>query len=232
MSGFKVPIQEIIEGNREEEWERAGVPEADIEFSRKTGMDGRDVQALRKFSTPGILVVVRCPKVTARAHHGVFPPKPMAVKDKPEAKGKRGRTGSSGLVVTEDHSIYVSDYDLMCIWRLEPGGPVKVFTSAAAGKATGPWPAEALAIVKAINARLESKLQHGCQDDFDNADNRGLKRDDQFAAFYTGVSEFLPSQTEYRHFYEKQHRLHPWPYNDDGSYRLGTTKAWTGSSGA
>jgi len=232
MSGLKVPIQEIIEGNREAEWRRAGVPEADIEFSRKTGMDASDVHALRKFSTSGILVVVRCPKVTARAHHGVFPPKPMAVKDKPEAKGKQGRTGSSGLVVTQDHSIYVSDYDLMCIWRLEASGPVKVFASAAHGKARGRWPREAQATVKAINGRLESKFQHGCQDDFDNPDNRGLKRDDQFAAFYDGVSEFLPSQAEYRHFYEKQHGLKPWPYSEDGSYRVGTTKAWTGSSGA
>ena len=84
------PIQEHVEYQREQQWRKAGVPEADIAASRHTGMDARDIVVFR-LASPGRIFVIRCPKVTARAMHGMFPPKIMAIKDK---------TGSSGVVVT------------------------------------------------------------------------------------------------------------------------------------
>jgi len=102
------------------------------------------------------MFVVRCPKPTARAHHGRFQPKPLAVKDK---------TGSSGLVVTPGGSIMVSDYDLMSVWRKSAAGWEKLFISAAGGAARGTYAPDAehcwsrsIGKLSPVAARLPGRL--------------------------------------------------------------------------
>ena len=86
---FRVPLQDLVEYNREQDWRNARVPEVDIRTSAQTGMDARDVWHLRLLSQKRWLIIVRCPKRTARPWHGILPPKTMTVKQK---------SGSSGTV--------------------------------------------------------------------------------------------------------------------------------------
>jgi hypothetical protein len=191
---------------REQEWRRSGIPESDILASRATGMHAGDVRVFREFSQQGFLIVVRCPKLSARPWHGVLPPKIMAVKDK---------TGSSGVVICAKGA-FVSDYDLMSVWCRDGTGWRKLFISAADGAARGPWSAAARELVKAMNQKLVSRVQHGCQDDFQSPDNPGVKSPGHFAGFVGNQVKILPSVRECREFY----RLHglSWPYDDSGRY--------------
>lgn len=200
-------IQEMFEGDREAEWRRAGVPDGDIAFSRKSGIDGRDVRAFREFSSGNVLIVVRNPKLTARAWHGSVPPKNFATKDK---------TGSSGVVVTKSGRILVSDYDLMSVWRTEASPPAKVFISAADGAARGKWSEDAVKLVVRLNARLVSKIQHGCQDDYHSRSNPGVKQTDHFSAFRRGLSTHLPNPSACADFYAALGLA--WPYDAAGKY--------------
>ena len=200
-------IQELFEGNREDEWRRAGVLEQDIAFSRLCGIDARDVRTFRDFSLAQLLIIVRNPKVSARAWHGVVPPKNIATKDK---------TGSSGVVITEAGRIFVSDYDLMSVWRTETSPPVKVFISAADGASRGKWSDEAVKLVVRLNGRLVSKIQHGCQDDYRSRSNPGVKPTDHFSAFQRGLAVHLASSSACAEFYAKQGIS--WPYDVSGMY--------------
>jgi len=204
--GLKATIQELLEHKREEEWRREGVPEGDIEFSRVSGMDARDVLAFREFTTHGLLIVVRCPKVTARAHHGVFRPKRWATKEK---------TGSSGLAVTNTR-IFVSDYDLMSIWQSGLKGFEKIFISAEGGAPHGRWTPQARRLIRELNKHLVSRIQHGCQDDFDSPKNPGVKAGDHFAAFQAGSAEHLVDMFECERYYTKFGLR--WPYDRTGKY--------------
>lgn len=204
--GLTTTIQEHLEYKREEEWRREGVPEADIEFSRLSGMDAGDVLAFREFTTRGLLIVVRCPKVTARAHHGVFRPKRWATKQK---------TGSSGLAVTET-KIFVSDYDLMSVWQSGLKGYEKVFVSAEGGAPHGRWIPQARRLIRELNTHLVSRIQHGCQDDYDSPKNPGVKAGDHFAVFQAGSAEHLPDYLACSRYYNKFGLA--WPYDDSGKY--------------
>ena len=64
-SSFRVPLQQLVEYNREQDWRNTGVPEVDIRTSAQTGMDARDVWHLRLLSQKRWLIIVRCPKRTA-----------------------------------------------------------------------------------------------------------------------------------------------------------------------
>jgi len=200
-------IQEHFEGNREDEWRRAGVLEQDISFSRLCGIDATDVRTFRDFSLGQFLIIVRNPKVTARAWHGVVPPKNIATKDK---------TGSSGVVITEAGRVFVSDYDLMSFWRTGVSPPAKVIISAADGAARGKWSDEAVKLVVQLNGRLVSKIQHGCQDDYHSRNNPGVKPTDHFSAFQRGLAAHLPSPSACADFYTKQGIA--WPYDVSGKY--------------
>ncbi len=197
-------IQDLVEYNREAEWRRLGVPERDILFSRESGIDGRDVQAFREVTGKGFLLVVRCPKTTARAWHGNLPPKPMAVKSK---------TGTSGVVVVRDR-MYVSDYDLMSAWRRNGAGFEKIFMSAAGGADRGQWSPQAQALARDLNKRLASPIQHGCQDDYLSPSNRGVKPDDSFAAFRLGLAECLRDPSACARYYTTNGLR--WPYDSTG----------------
>jgi hypothetical protein len=208
MATLTASIQEQLEHQRESDWRRQGVPESDIALSRLTGMDAADIGVFRRFSQRGLLFIVRCPKPTARAHHGRFQPKPLAVKDK---------TGSSGLVAQPGGTIMVSDYDLMSVWRKSAAGWEKVFISAAGGAARGTYAPDSRALLVEINRQLVSRLQHGCQDDYHSPKNPGVKAADHFAAFSQGAAKYLATPGACKTFYESVHL--PWVYDAGGSYK-------------
>ena len=206
LSEFSGTLLERTEFQREAQWRQAGVPEADIKASVKTGMDARDIRVFREFSAKGLMFIVRCPKHTARSLHELFDPKIMAIKQK---------TGSSGVAVTP-RGMFVSDYDMMSVWRRNGPNWDKIFISAENGRPRGRWTPEAGALVRDLNDRLVSKLQHGCQDDFHSADNPGVKVDQDFAAFADGALEVLGNRFLCSVFYAR-HGLE-WPYDGNGKY--------------
>ena len=224
-------IQDILEGKAEENWRRKGVPEEDIEFSRVSGMDAGDIRGFRKFTArhPGYLIVVRCPKLTSRPHHGIFPPKPgYATKDR---DGKPVKSGTSGLVVYKGQKelpdgtkvprdkLFVSDYDLMSFWRRGPKGFEKVTVSPADGKKRGAFSPEATGLIRELNGCMESRsrIAHGCQDDWNSTENRGIQAGDRFAAFDVGTAELFVEPSGLNHCYEKFH-LPACPYENTGKY--------------
>lgn len=226
-------IQEILEGNAEEKWRRKGVPEEDIKFSRLTGMDGGDIRGFRKFTAqhPGYVIITRCPKVTARPHHQNFPPKPGWA---------GGNTSDSGLAIAtrdvkrDDGSIYkvqrwvVSDYDLMTVWRQAGGHFEKILVTSGEyksgkwvpkdGAKTGPFSPTATVIIRSLNGCMESRsrIVHGCNDDWVEPKNRGVKAGDRFAIFKLGAAEYIDNLDALEGFY---HELHtPWPYDANGRH--------------
>ncbi len=208
MASLTATIQDSIEFTREQEWRKAGATQQDIAHSRLTGMDARDIRVFRQFSEAGYLIFIRCPKVAARAMHGMFPPKPLAVKQK---------TGSSGIVVTSSGAMHVSDYDLMSVWkRAGANNWEKIFMSAANGASKGPWTEEARNLVQKLNTRLVSRLQHGCQDDFQSAKNPGVKPTDHFALFEQGICEPIAKAEDCARAYAA--RGLTWVYTAGGIY--------------
>jgi len=223
--GLTYNIQEAMEQQRETEALNAGVPQRDIDLSRRCGIDAMDVRTFREFSSKGFLIVVRCPKVTARAWHGLIPPKPISLKDKSGESGvvaERTRKLPSGETVTEKIPMRVSDYDLMSIWRRGGTGWRKVFASAANGAHRGPYPAEATAIIKELNRSLVSRIQHGCQDDYCSLHNPGVKMADHFAAFCNGVGEYSVNPAACKSFYERNRLV--WLYGPTGAYLFDVAK--------
>jgi hypothetical protein len=201
-------IQEMLESKREDEWRRAGVLENDIEFSAQSAIDARDVRTFRTVSLKNqLLIVVRCPKLTARPWHGLLAPKPLVTKQK---------TGTSGVVVTSKGQMYVSDYDLMCIWRRDGDKFQKVFVSSTTDNPRGPFSDEAKAIIRELNELLISRIQHGCQDDYHSASNPGVKPDDHFAAFQSGRAEHLANPRDCALAYARNGLV--WPYDSAGKY--------------
>lgn len=219
--GLTYKIQEAMELQRETEALRAGVLQKDIDFSRCCGIDAMDVRTFREFSGKGFLIVVRCPKVTARAWHGLIPPKPISLKDKSGESGvvaERTRKLPSGEKIMEKIPMRVSDYDLMSIWR-QGGAPWrKVFVSAANGADRGPYSPEATAIIKELNRSLVSRIQHGCQDDYCSSKNPGVKMADHFATFCNGVGKHHANPAACKSFYERNWLV--WLYGPTGVYLL------------
>lgn len=209
MTPLRGTIQELAEFNREQEWEDAGVPSQDIQFTRFCGMDARDVHIFRKYTSKRFLIVVRCPKVASRVWHGLLSPKPLAIKQK---------TGTSGVVITPEGQMRVSDYDLMSVWMHGAGGFRKIFISAARGAARGRWSREATMLVRELNADLVTRVQHGCQDDYNSPLNPGVKPEDHFAAFYDAIAKYLPNPKACAVFYRQSGIT--WPYGPDGKYLM------------
>ena len=215
-------IQDILEAKAEEDWRRAGVEEADIDFSRLTGMDAGDIRGFRKFTGqhPGYLIVVRCPKATARPHHRAFRPKP--------GFASSAKSGTSGLLVfrkdlgrgdgSTQTRLFVSDYDLMCVWRRGPSHWERIKVTAAGGMKRGKFSDDATRTIRELNWNMESKsrIMHGCQDDWTSPDNPGVKPGDRFAAFETGQTHYFDSPSKLGYYYRGLHL--PWPYDGKGKH--------------
>lgn len=202
---------------------KLGASPEDIAISRSIGFHPMDVRALRLFTLEhNYLLVFRCPKLDSRAFIGALPPKMMVIKEK---------TNEFGIVSTmkktpEGELVdrwFVSDYDLMCLYRLSSNGAAekKVFCSGVdVNNPRSPLPADASAFIRMLNARLINKLQHGAQDDFKSKNNRGVKMsEDRYVAALLGEIRPLGDGHSTRAFYQ-QYRL-DWPYDDTGEYRLG-----------
>jgi hypothetical protein len=208
MSALTMTLQESLEAQREIEWRRAGVSAGDIQFSRTSGMDGRDIRAIRDYSRRGFIIIVRCPNVAARGWHGILPAKNAATSAK---------SGPWGVVLDDKNRMMVSDYDLMGVWRMTATGAEKIFISAAGGQKRGAYSRQAQTFLLEMNRQLVTKFQHGCQDDFKNQNNRGVRVGDHFAAFAAGQVTLIKVATELKFFYAR-HRLE-WPYNAHGNLR-------------
>lgn len=214
----------------ERQLQEAGVPLRDIAFSKRSGMDARDIQVLREYSQRrATLIVLRCPPVTARLWHGTMPAKPQAVKGKSDAHGiatqdytrMSNENIKGGLekrpLVALTGRLFVSDYDLMSVWKQSQGGWQKIFISASGGRDRGAYPAEGMNFLREINRSLVSKFQHGCQDDWQSGNNtRGVKGGDRFAAFARGQSLFLEGPHACETFYRSESLS--WVYDKSGSF--------------
>ncbi len=110
----------------------------------------------------------------------------------------------------------------MSVWRAS--GPLtgrshrKIFVTALQrGAGCGAWSAEARHTVRGLNASgMVSRIQHGAQDGWASARNRGIDASDRFLAFEAGQAWYLPSAVAREHFHRSRARR--WPYVKDGSY--------------
>lgn len=211
MSGLTASIGEHLAFQREGAAGRAGATAEDIRIARLTGFDPQDVMTIRTLcAARAILLVFRCPNLAARSLHGLLPAKTAVTSAK---------SGSSGAVMGANGLLMVSDYDIMGCWRQEGAGFRRIpITAMAQGAKYGAWSAEAREIVQALNRNLLTRIQHGAQDDWLDAEkNRGVKPDDGFLAFRLGVSEPLNGAAGLEGFY----RLNglDWPYLPNGRHR-------------
>ncbi len=201
---------------------RAGVTPEDIEISRSIGFHPMDVRAFRRFTQEyNYLLVLRCPKLDARAFIGMLQPKRMVIKQKTNEFGIVSRMEKSREGELVDRW-FVSDYDLMCVYRLSSKGakPEKIFFSGVdASNPRSRLTPEATAIMGKLNPRLLNKLQHGAQDDYKSKTNRGVKMsEDRYVAALLGELRPLGDGHSTRAFYQ-QYQL-DWPYDDAGNYKL------------
>ena len=232
---------DLAAANREGNWKDAGVTDEDIAFSRLSGIDGRDVRTFKQFSGRDYALIMRCPKAEARIFHGVVPPKPKSVDKKTSVFGvgtiskgdelqkRNSVTGVMETVIAEKYQIYVSDYDMMCMWWRGKNEWVKLFVSAKGGEARGPFEPRSRIVVKALNGMLVSRLQHGCQDDYHSVDNPGVKAA-RFAAFVCGKSTYLADGVACKQFYgnlfgwipgnrgSQEKRARGWFYDANGNF--------------
>jgi hypothetical protein len=188
----------------------AGADGLDTRLMLESGMDARDIMGLRRFTAvETLLLIIRCPKRNAAAFHGDLPAKTWATKAK---------TNATGTVSNAHGHLMVSDYDMMSLWRYNGTGYQKIYVSALEhGAASGAWGPEAVRIVRAMNAFLITRIQHGCQDDFVNvAKNPGVKMADHFLAIDVGHGVYLPTPIFCENFY-KAHGL-IWPYDASGRH--------------
>ncbi|GLC25433.1 hypothetical protein [Roseisolibacter agri] len=216
-STFKIPLAEFIDHSRVRLYREQGVPESDIALSTASGMDARDVRRLRETTAArSLLIIVRCPKPEGRALQGELPPKPVTVHHKSK---------DFGLVEAKDRrpgdpSVYLSDYDLMGLWRYEGSRyrplPLKNFPGAFDRTTSF----EAWTIVKRLNQQLKAPFQHGCQDDLGSTwMHPGVSARDHFALFDRGRALHVDAFTDLARWYRQRgmawHYLpsgrHPWP---------------------
>lgn len=195
---------------KERESAAAGATSEDIALSRDSGMDARDIRFLRDFTARRrLLIIFRCPKPSARAFHGDMPAKTFATKAK---------TNETGTVYGHGGTLMVSDYDMMSVWRFNGAGFQKISVSALIpGAPRGKWAKEARKIVREMNAGLITRIQHGCQDDFLNAEkNPGVKMADHFLGVRMGRGTYL-RDPQYCENYYRAHALW-WPYDSRGKH--------------
>ena len=197
---------------REEE-----VSDRDIHLSRLTGMAPGDVDVLCDFTREeGLLIVIRCPKRPARYFQGRFPPKPLGVKAKSDP--------STGLVTLPNGTIFVSDYDLMGVYRFFGSeGYEKIFFSAPDPRLPRVLSAEAQALLDKIKPRLKAPFMHGAQDDYESAEHPNVQMHsapgkvvDRFIAFNLGHAAYFGSPTLLEPYY-KRYGL-TWRYDPGGRH--------------
>lgn len=198
--------------------QREDVGHQDIHLSRLTGLAPGDVDVLCDFTREeGLLLVIRCPKRPARYFQGKAAPKPLEVKAKSDP--------ATGLVHLPGGQVFVSDYDLMCVWRYMGDGYEKVFFSAEDMSRPGILPAAARALLDKVNWRLKAPFQHGAQDDFHSAKNPNVQMGgegghgfDRFVVFNLGRARYVPNGAELKQVYDTLLGADAWPYDEQGRH--------------
>ncbi len=217
---LKAPIAEFGIARRLRDAAAAGVTAEDRVFASKSDIDPEDVAALRAATRRlGLLIVLRCPKSGAVAWHGTFGAKRWA--DGHDSQGNLVKTGVSGIGVhPESGRIFVSDYDMMSLWRRDGAGYRKLFASALTpGAMRGPWTPEAMALVRELNGDLRSPLQHGAQDDYTpppGGTHPNVAPDTRFAAFREGEARYLENMAACAAYYREWGLA--WPYDAQGRF--------------
>jgi len=219
-----ITLGELMAHARDVEARAAGIDAADIALARKAGMLPADVAAFRAFTSaaPGWCIVVRCPKPATYAWQGLLPAKIGAIGKKSGESGvvsihklRRNPDGAPLFRDGEpmiDAAVYVSDYDLMGVWHAWQDGWQRFRITAAGGVKRGSYGNAAAEMLRRLNRTLTTKIQHGCQDDWISAENRGVKADDGFAGFRRGEGLFLDGAASCRSYYV-QNGLGPFPYD-------------------
>lgn len=131
------------------------------ELARYTGFVAQDIDTISAFCVQhDLLIVSRCPDFNANSY--VEQVKAGSHQMKP-ARLKR-KTGAHGVLFWGGRG-YVSDYDLMCVHRLDrrSGSYVAVPLSWDGKSAMS---ADEQAIIGRLNQRLVYALQHGCNDNY------------------------------------------------------------------
>jgi hypothetical protein len=222
---LKVQIAELGIYNRLSRAEADRVPPADIAFAQKSDVDPDDVGSFRLATVKyGLIVIIRCPKRGAVAWHGIFKPKTME-----DGKLENGGTVKSGISGIgwhpEKRNVFISDYDMMSMWRrVDGGGYRKVNATNIADSVNADGTrieaGEVKNYVEWINGQLRSPLQHGAQDDYVPPAGKGhmnVAADCRCAAFQEGEAIYLPDREATRSYYVKM-GLQPWPYDRGGVY--------------
>jgi hypothetical protein len=229
----------------EETWRSEGVAEEDIRLTRLNGMDGRDIRTLRSFTAwRGLLIVIRCPKPAARAFHRLLPAKPGHLHTLEKEPGKPPKAARDGIVRVAQHftredgtparrEAFVSDYDMMSIYRRVATGLEKIWVSPDPVEAPPPenprkqWRGAFSKLARELirelngNGMLVSRLQHGCQDHWISKNNPGVGvSSDHFTAFNAGDVRYLPRPKDCGENY-RQYKL-TWSYDADGKFIMPT----------
>lgn len=210
MSGLQVSIGDILADQREVAAIRAGASASDIRYARDSGFDPQDVMTIRQVTAArAVLLIFRCPNLAARSLHGLLPAKTAVT---------TAKSGTSGAVTSPSGLLMVSDYDIMSCWRQENAGFRKIpITAATPGAKYGAWLPEARELVRELNRGLVTKIQHGAQDDWLDAErNRGVKPEDLYLAFRLGVPELLIGPAALERFYRQDMLF--WPYLPNGKH--------------
>ncbi|MEO7244313.1 MAG: hypothetical protein ABIX12_04105 [Rubrivivax sp.] len=199
--------------------QREEVSDSDIHFSRLSGLAPADVDILSDFTREeGLLLVIRCPKRPARYFQGRAAPKPPEV--------ERKSNPATGLVRLDDGRVYVSDYDLMCVWRdVGRGEYDKVYFSAPDPAHPKLLSSEARALLDKVNDRLKAPFQHGAQDDFHSPKNPNVQMRtaggnlvDRFLVFDRGAVLYVCNGAELKQFYDRRLGPGAWPYDERGRH--------------
>ncbi|MFD1554135.1 hypothetical protein ACFSHT_00650 [Paraburkholderia silviterrae] len=205
-------------------WQRDEVSDTDIHYSRLSGMAPCDVDVLCDFTREeALLLVIRCPKRPARYFQGKAEPKPLHIKDKSDP--------STGIVTTATGAQYVSDYDLMCVWRFLGGRDYeKVFFSAPDQRLPKILTPEAQSLLDKVQWRLQAEFQHGAQDDYLSPKNPGVQMKtelghliDRFMVFNIGNPEYVCNGAELKQVYDSLLGKSAWPYDEGGRHHAART---------
>lgn len=181
-------------------------------FAQYTGFVAQDIDAISAFcAQKDLLIVFRCPDFNANSYvkevkDGRFLVKPSHVKQK---------TGDHGVLVLGGRA-YVSDYDLMCVHRLErKTSTYEAIPLSWNGKSNKTAAEEE--IIGALNRRLIFKLQHGCNDNYVThaADGSGTSPKnrnigDEFLVFRSQSIEFVMGKSALRSHVYARYRLSGW----------------------
>jgi hypothetical protein len=177
-----------------------------------TGFVAQDIDAISALCVHReLLIIFRCPDFNANSYvaevkDGSYWMKPCYIKQK---------TGEHGVLFFGGRA-YVSDYDLLCVHRLNrETGAYEAVQLAWDGKSHKTAAEEE--IIGTLNRRLIFKLQHGCNDNhvFKSADGRpSLPRNknigDEFLAFRGQAIDFVMGKSTLRSQFYGRYGLSGW----------------------